>query len=318
MLELEPECFRLAAELATHTWEPGAYTTFTVKEPKPRLISAAPFRDRVVHHAIVSVLEPHFERRFVAHSYACRKGKGSHQALLRASKLMARRRFVLKGDVQKFFPSIDHDILKGEVRRVVADHALLCVMDRIIDSSNPQEPVQEWYPGDDLFSVATRRRGIPIGNLTSQFFANVFLDRFDHIIMDRLGRGEYIRYCDDLLVFGDSRAELWEVRARAESLLADQRLRLHEHKGGVHRTTSPVPFLGFTLSGSSRRLQRASLVRATRRLRGYAVLLRASAIPSQAVASGIAAWVGHARYATNPGLVRTVLARAGVTNVTTR
>lgn len=225
---------------------------------------------------------------------------------------MARRRFVLKGDVKKFFPSIDHEILKGELRRVVADEAMLSVLDRVIDSSNPQEPVQEWYPGDDLFSVATRRRGIPIGNLTSQFFANVFLDRVDHIMMDRLGCGEYIRYCDDFLVFGDDCSDLWAVREAASQALTDQRLTLHERKGGVHRTSSPVPFLGFTLRGSTRRLQRASLVRATRRLRGYAAGLRMGAMSSEAVAAGIAAWVGHARYATNPGLVSKVLARAGV------
>ncbi len=318
LLDLEPECFRLADELASGTWQPGGYRTFTIREPKPRLISAAPFRDRVVHHAIVSILEPHFERRFVAHSYACRVGKGSHRALLRASTLMVRRRFVLKGDVMKFFPSIDHEILKGEVRRVVADGPLLAVMDRIIDGSNPQDPVQEWFPGDDLFSVVARRRGIPIGNLTSQFLANVFLDRFDHAIMDRLGWGEYIRYCDDFLVFGDDSRQLWELRAHAAELLGGQRLRLHPNKGGVHRTTSSVPFLGFTLAGPSRRLQRASLVRATRRLRECAVAVAAAPEGDQRDAviadttPRIAAWIGHARYSTRRGLIPGVLMRAGL------
>ncbi len=318
LFDLEPECFRLADELSAGTWQPGGYRTFMIREPKPRLISAAPFRDRVVHHAIVAVLQPHFERRFVAHSYACRVGKGSHRALLRASTLMARRRFVLKGDVMKFFPSIDHEILKGEVRRVVADQPLLAVMDRIIDGSNPQEPVQEWFPGDDLFSVVARRRGIPIGNLTSQFLANVFLDRFDHAIMDRLGWGEYIRYCDDFVVFGDDREALWELRARAAELLEGQRLRLHPHKGGVHRTTSQVPFLGFTLAGGSRRLQHASLVRGTRRLRECGALVAAAPEGAlrdaalAAIAPRVAAWVGHARYSTRRGLIPSVLLRAGL------
>jgi retron-type reverse transcriptase len=318
LLDLEPECFRLAAELATGSWQPGGYRTFTIREPKPRLISAAPFRDRVVHHALVSLLQPHFERRFVAHSYACRPGKGSHRALLRASELMARRRFVLKGDVKRFFPSIDHELLKAEVRRVVADERLLGVMDQVIDGSNPQEPVQEWFPGDDLFAVADRRRGIPIGNLTSQFLANVFLDRFDHGVMDRQGWGEYVRYCDDFLVFGDDAAKLWALRDQASTLLEQQRLRLHESKGGVHRTTSPVPFLGFTLAGGTRRLQRAGLVRATRRLKACSALIAAAGdhqareVAVSGATPRVAAWIGHARYATSRGLVPQVLRRAGL------
>jgi len=318
LLDLEPECFRLAAELESGSWQPGGYRTFTIREPKPRLISAAPFRDRVVHHALVSLLQPHFERRFVAHSYACRQGKGSHRALLYASTLMARRRFVLKGDVMRFFPSIDHALLKAEVRRVIADQGLLGVMDRVIDGSNPQDPVQEWFPGDDLFAVANRRRGIPIGNLTSQFLANVFLDRFDHAIMDRLGWGEYVRYCDDFLVFGDDADALWALRDQALTLLEQQRLRLHERKGGVHRTSSPVPFLGFTLARSLRRLQRVGLVRATRRLRACSALIAAAGDrPAREAAVSaakprVAAWIGHARYATSTGLVPQVLRRTGL------
>ena len=318
LLDLEPECFRLAAELECGSWQPGGYRTFTIREPKPRLISAAPFRDRVVHHALVSLLQPHFERRFVAHSYACRPGKGSHRALLRASSLMARRRFVLKGDVKRFFPSIDHELLKTEVRRVVADQRLLGVLDQVIDGSNPQEPVQEWFSGDDLFAVTRRRRGIPIGNLTSQFLANVFLDRFDHAIMDRLGWGEYVRYCDDFLVFADDAERLWVLRHQASTLLDGQRLRLHERKGGVHRTTSPVPFLGFTLARGLRKLQRAGLVRATRRLRACGALIAAAGdqqareVAVSAARPRVAAWIGHARYATSRGLVPQVLRRTGL------
>ena len=102
-----------------------------------------------MHHALVSILEPHFEKRFVAHSYACRVGKGTHRALARAAVFTRTRKYVLKGDVVKFFPSIDHEILKGQVRRVIADERLLRALDLVIDGSNPQEPVQEWYEGDD-------------------------------------------------------------------------------------------------------------------------------------------------------------------------
>ena len=311
LLDLEPECFRLAGELASDQWRPGQYTSFHILEPKPRMISAAPFRDRVVHHAIVSILEPHFEKRFVAHSYACRVAKGTHRALMRASKLAKTRTFVLKGDVVKFFPSIDHEILKAQVAWVISDAPLLRVLDQIIDGSNPQEPVQEWYEGDDLFTVTQRKRGLPIGNLTSQFLANVLLDRFDHAVMDEMRCGDYIRYCDDFLIFGDDRAHLWEIRTKVERVLGQLRLRLHSRKGGVHATSSPIPFLGFTLRKGQRRLQHAGVVRATRRLRAAGLQVSAGSMKPNALRARIAAWTGHAQHASSPRVIDTVLARAG-------
>jgi len=312
LLDLEPHCIDLARQLADGTWMPSPYSTFTITVPKPRLISAAPFRDRVVHHALVSLLEPHFERRFVRHSYACRTGKGTHRALMRASGLFARRRFVLKGDVAKFFPSIDHAILKGIVRGVIADERLLAVLDRVIDGSNAQEHVMEWFPGDGLFDPAARRKGLPIGNLTSQFLANAYLDRFDHTVMDRLRCGEYVRYCDDFLVFGDDRDALWEVRARADAALQGLRLRLHPRKGGVHSTRSPVPFLGFVLRGGSRRLGRESMVRATRRIRSMAAGMERGEVSPQGLRASVCAWIGHARHATSGSIVAHVLRRSGL------
>ena len=311
LLDLEPECFRLADELAAGAWRPGRYRTFTVREPKPRLISAAPFADRVVHHALVSILEPFFERRFVAHSYACRVGKGTHRALERAAMLSRRRKFVLKGDVSKFFPSIDHEILKDEVRRAIADERLLATLEHVIDGSNPQDPVWEWFEGDDLFTPASRRRGIPIGNLTSQFLANVFLDRLDHFVMDREGYGEYVRYCDDFLVFADTRAELWRLREGIDACLRAMRLRLHPRKGGVHRTTSPVPFLGFTIRGGLKRLQRAAVVRGRRRLRASREACAAGRIDLGTYRARIDSWRGHARHATDAGFADRVLAEEG-------
>jgi len=312
LLNMEPECFRLAAELAAGTWVPGAYRSYVIREPKPRLISAAPFADRVVHHALVSLLEPHFERRFVAHSYACRVGKGTHRALDRATGLSGRRRFVLKGDIAKFFPSIDHAILKAQVRRVIADERLLAVLERVVDGSNPQEPVEEWFPGDDLFTPAGRRRGIPIGNLTSQFLANVYMDAFDHQVTDREGFGDYVRYCDDFLVFADDRDALWALRGRLEAFLASLRLRLHARKGGVHATRSPVPFLGFVVRDGRRRLQRPAVVRATRRLRATAEGHDEGTVDADTLRARVAAWQGHAAHASDPAIAARVVTRAGI------
>lgn len=311
LLDLEPECLRLADELASGSWMPGAYRTFTIREPKTRVISAAPFRDRVVHHAIVSLLEPHFERRFVAHSYACRVGKGTHRALERATELSRRRRFVLKGDVMRFFPSIDHEILKGEVRRAIGDERMLEVLGRVIDGAGSTEAEQVWFADDCLFTPASRRRGIPIGNLTSQFLANVMLDRLDHLVMDREGYGDYVRYCDDFLVFADSRPELWSLRERIGHALGEMRLVLHPRKGGVHSTASAVPFLGFTVRRGRRRLQRAGLVRATRRLRATVREFESGSIEGEVLQARVAAWHGHAAHASDPTLAARVVDRAG-------
>ncbi len=318
MLDMEPECFRLAEELAAGSWRPGPYLNFMIREPKPRMISAATFRDRVVHHALVSLMEPHFERRFVRHSYACRVGKGTHRALERATALSRKRRFVLKGDIKKFFPSIDHQILTDEVRRVVADERLLAVLARVLEGSPVHEPDLDWFAGDDLFTPTTRRRGIPIGNLTSQFLANVMLDRFDHFVMDSQGYGEYVRYCDDFLVFADTRAELWALRGRVHAFLDGMRLRLHPDKGGVHATRSQVPFLGFALRRGRRALLRKGVVRATRRLRHSLCDFATGVIDARAFLARIAAWRGHAAHASGRGLGESVVGRAGCAELASR
>src|SRR5262249_2317865 len=196
---LERELTGLHEELASKTYQPGPYRTFTIYEGKTRQISAAPFRDRVVHHALTGVVEPIFERSFIFDSYACRKGKGTHAAVDRCQQFARRCRYVLKADVRKYFPSMDHGILKGLVARKIKDPHGLWLVGTIIDHSNPQDPVLMWFPGDDLFTPTELRRGLPLGNQTSQFFANVYLDPLDHFVTEHLGLS-YVRYVDDFLV----------------------------------------------------------------------------------------------------------------------
>ena len=217
---LEPELLRLQAELVARTYRPGPYRTFTIHEGKPRQISAAPFRDRVIHHALTGILEPIFERSLIRDSYACRRGKGTHAAVDRCQEFARRFRYVLKADVRKYFPSIDHAILKGLVARRIKDPHVLWLADRIIDHSNPQDSVPMWFPGDNLFTPTERRRGLPLGNQTSQFFANVYLDPLDHFVTDRLGMS-YVRYVDDFLVFAEDKRRLHEVRRRGRALPGD-------------------------------------------------------------------------------------------------
>ena len=170
MANLETELLRLERELQAGTWRPGRYVTIAIKQPKQRMVSAAPFRDRVVHHAVHAVVAPLFDRGFIHHSYANRVGKGTHRAVARYECLRNRYRHVLRCDIFRYFPTIDHDILKVDLRRRVACAATLDLLYRIIDGSNAQEPVTRYFPDDDLFTPFERRRGLPIGNLTSQFF----------------------------------------------------------------------------------------------------------------------------------------------------
>jgi hypothetical protein len=138
---------------------------------------------------------------------------------------------------------------------------------RIIDSSNPQEPVLMWFPGDDLLTPGERRRGIPIGNQTSQFFANVYLDPLDHFLRDRLGVGGYVRYVDDLLVFDDDKRRLSQIRKQVEEFLCTLRLRLHVDKTVVFPVTQGIPFLGYRVFPTHRLLSKDNVRRFRRRVR---------------------------------------------------
>jgi hypothetical protein len=180
-LRCEEHLLRLQQELESGRYRPGPYHSFVVYEPKRRVISAAPFRDRVVHHALCRAIEPIWEARFIHHSYACRSGKGTHRALDAAQHLIRGHRYVLRCDVEQFFPSVDHRVLFGQFARHIGDVRTLDLIERILEGGQDvlrAEYRQVYFPGDDLFA-ALRLRGLPIGNLTSQFWANVMLHDLD-------------------------------------------------------------------------------------------------------------------------------------------
>ena len=268
LANLEPEVLQLERELRSGRYVPGRYRKIEIFDPKHRIVSAAPFRDRVVHHALCAVCEPIFERGFVHDSYANRLGKGTHRAIARYERFRDRSRYVLRCDIYRYFPAIDHEILKRDLRRRIACERTLALADRIIDGSNPQEPVHIHYPGDDLLTPLERRRGLPIGNLTSQFFANVYLDGFDHFCKEVLRARGYLRYVDDFALFHDDAARLEEWRQRIRTYLEGRRLQLHPRKTMILRTGEAAPFLGFVLlPGGRRRLPEENVRRFRNRLR---------------------------------------------------
>ncbi len=171
-------------------------------------------------------------------------------------------------DIFRFFPSIDHEVLKRDFRRRIACERTLAVMDTIVDGSNPQEPVNRYFAGDDLFSPYQRRRGLPIGNLTSQLFANVYLDCLDHFATEVL-RAPYVRYVDDFALFHDDPTVLRDWRERIERFLCGRRLLLHPLKSFIAANREPATFLGFELHHDGRRrLPEANVRRFRDRLRG--------------------------------------------------
>ena len=301
---LEDNLLALRAELTAGTYRPGPYRRFYVHEPKHRLVAAAPFRDRVVHHALCQCIEPLFEPGFVADSYANRIGKGTHRALACARQLARRHAYVLQLDVRRFFPSIDHALLRRRIAKRVKDARVLGLVNLILAGGmDPSEPADTaLFPGDDLLSTL-RPRGLPVGNLTSQFWGNLYLDGLDHFVKRTLRCRGYVRYVDDLLLFGDDRSELWRWREAASAHLARLRLRFH---AGAH--PRPVregfPWLGFVVHPTRTPLKRRRVVAFRQRLRRLAAAADggdAAALAS--LRASLDGWRGHARFGTTTALV---------------
>ena len=305
---LEDQLFALQEELRSHTYRPGAYTSFYIHEPKRRLISAAPFRDRVVHHALCHLIEPIFERTFVTESFANRIGKGTHRALNRAQELARRYPFVLQCDVRQFFPSIDHALLRDILAKKITDPHVLGLVDHILDGGKgvpSEEYTMVYFSGDDLFAI-NRPRGLPIGNLTSQFWANVYLNPFDHYVKRSLRCRGYVRYVDDMLLFGDDPSTLWTWKQAVEKRLAH--LRLTIHPGAQPRPVREgIPFLGFTVFPNRRRLKRRKGVHFQRRLKALLFAFMNGEIREEQLSASIHGWVNHVRYGNTRGLQQAVL-----------
>ena len=311
---LEDNLIALQRELREQTYRPGAYTSFHIHEPKRRLISAAPFRDRVVHHALCNLIEPVFERSFIFDSYANRQDKGTHRALNRCQQFARQYRYVLQCDIKQFFPSIDHAILRATLARKIDDRRtnfqicptdtarVMWLIDQILASgagvlSEEYDPV--YFPGDDLFAIH-RLRGLPIGNLTSQFWANCYLNPFDHFVQRELQAPAYLRYVDDFLIFADDKRWLADARRAIIARLA--RLRLTIHPTNCKPVTNGISFLGFVVFPEHRRLKQRKGIAFARRLRTMIRQYRAGAITRDQFTASVRGWINHARFANTRGL----------------
>lgn len=297
--DLEHHLLELETELRQQTYQPGGYTNFYIYEPKRRLVSAAPFEDRVVHHALCRVIQPIWEARFINTSFACRVGKGTHKALDQAQAWVRSYKYALQGDIVKFFPSIDHQILRGFLAHHLADRQVMWLIDQILNSGAgilAAEYPPTYFPGDDLFAL-NRPRGLPIGNLTSQFWANVYLHQLDMFVKQSLRCRAYLRYMDDFVLFSNDKAQLHAWKRAIEDFLATRlRLVLHPKKSLVFPVKVGLDFCGFRLYPTHRRLRRSAIRRFVQRFRGQRAAFWRGEIALADLTTSVQSWVAHAAH----------------------
>jgi len=268
---LDAELITLQNELIRKTYKVGEYRQHTVVEKKKRRIVAAKFRDRVFQHALNAVIEQAFEHRMVYDSYACRVGKGTHEAVKRLSYFMGKAdtAYYLKMDIKAYFASVNLGILKAIIKRYIADPDILWLIDVLLDSS----PVP----------------GMPIGNLMSQLFANVYLHELDHHCKNVLGIKYYIRYMDDIIVLAGNKPYLKAVMADVESFIAANLALELNPKSGIGRCKDGIEFVGYRVWRSLRMIKKQSIFRMKKKVRAF----KSGKISGDKFMASVGSWMGH-------------------------
>ncbi len=297
---LQNNLFSLQWELLTHTYKPKPLTTFTVRDPKTRKISASDFRDRVVHHAICNIIAPIFESRFICDTYANRKGKGTLAALKRFDSFLRKvtgngrinRReresykenrvpgFALKADIRHYFETIDQEVLLSVLQRRIKDDELLWLIKTILSNHKTQEA----------------GKGMPLGNLTSQFFANVYLGELDNFVKHNLKAKYYLRYVDDFIILERNRKLLEEYKTKiSEFLKTELKLELHPQKSSIIPLRRGVTLLGFRAFRHFRLLKKSNQKRIEKRLQKFRIKFARCEISREHILLSMAGWEGYAK-----------------------
>jgi len=310
--DMADKLLELQRLLVSGEYQPGAYHHFHISQPKRRLISAAPFADRVVHHAMCQVIEPVFDASFIPTSYANRKGKGTHAAIERFQLYCRQYKYVLRADIQQHFASIDHENLKSILSKQLRDTSLDRLIDKILDrgpNSDQFDYQMQWFNGDDLLALC-RPRGLPIGNLTSQFWSNCYLNPFDHFVKRELGCKPYLRYVDDFALFSNDKLALLNWRQAMIDRLTTFRLKLHESSCQVTPVEHGIPWLGMVIYPNKRKLKARKARYATKHLSSKYKSWKKGEVSFAELDASVKGWVNHANHADTWNLRKTVLARA--------
>ena len=296
-VNLEENLINIHNHLVWGSWEPGRPRSFTVFEPKRRDIQAPPFADRIVHHALVRVVEPLFERRFIYHSYACRTGKGAQRAvwalqrMLRTAHRNWQTPYVVKADIKSYFASIRHDVLFTAIERVVSCKDTLDLWKRITTE----------YGHDGV--------GLPVGALTSQLAANVMLDQLDHAMTDGAGIGRYVRYMDDFIIVAPDKTAAWRALNAAADTVAGLGLALNP-KTKIIPAKCGVDFCGYRTWATHILPRKRNMRKARRMFRRMVRQYAAGQIPLQYVQQRVASFLAYTKHCSADRSVRSILGDA--------
>lgn len=282
---LEDNIFDLHRELSEKTYRHGNYQEFYVRDPKVRHIHKACVKDRVVHHLTSKVLEEIFDPTFYPHSYSCRKGKGTHRAVQafvkmsrKASKNNTSKLLILKCDIKKFFASVDHEVLIKLLKKRILDDDFINLLTEIITS----------------FKSPDQNSGMPIGNLTSQLFANIYMDPLDQFIKHALKVKHYIRYADDFVIMADNHKYLKEILSQTESFLESElKLTLHPNKIHIVDYYMGVDFLGYVVFPKYILPRTKTKRRIFRKMAETSQKIKDGILPPEALEQALQSYLGH-------------------------
>ncbi len=315
---------KLHKALKEKTYRPGEYRFFKIFDPKERIIAAAPFVDRVVHHAFYNIIEPIFDKRFIYSSFACRKGKGTHRGVKRLQLLLKKKetQYALKCDISKYFPSINHQKLPLLLSRTIKDKDTIWLLKGIISSYETGKEYDHLFPPHSYYNIK-KPRGIPVGNLTSQLFANLYLNELDQFVKQELKVRYYLRYVDDFLIFGSNKLYLHQLISKLKHFLYEYfYLTLHPKKISIFPTKLGVDFLGYVVFKDFILIRTKNVKKFRKKLLKFKKLLNQAPsrhqgcltgqgkIKEEQIRESITSWVAHAQHADSFRLRRRIFGKA--------
>jgi len=288
----------LQEDLINKKYYPSRLKKFIVRDPKTRTIHSSMFRDRIIHHAIINIIKTIYEKRFIYDSFASRKNKGTHAAVSRFEYFLNKvssngskiknsfnnnsiKGYVLKADIKHYFNTIDHEILINILEKTIKDKDFINIIRIIIHH----------------FKGQVKDKGLPLGNYTSQFLANVYLNQLDYFVKHRLKARYYIRYVDDFVILHKEKKELISFKSKIEKYLKNLKLELHKDKSEIHALRNGITFLGYRIFYHYKLLRKRNIRYFRNKLNRKKELYRRGLISKKKLESFLKGWLGYSNFA---------------------
>ncbi len=286
---LKDNLLQLRMELLLLAYKPKPLKTFIIRDPKTRKISKSDFRDRIIHHALVNILELFFDKSFIFDSYANRKGKGTLKAIQRFDffkrKISKNNDIIvhtLKADIKHYFENVNHEILLGIIGRKTKDEKVILLIKQILNNFNSE----------------IKGKGMPLGNLTSQFFANVYLNELDQFIKHKLKIKYYLRYVDDFVILHASKEKIERIKNTINYFLrTNLKLELHHGKSKIKKLNQGIQFLGFRIFYYHKLLKKNNIIKMKRKLLTFKFLFDENLIDYDEIYSSFEGWLAYTMHA---------------------